>query len=185
MSSKSTFSNSTSNSYASALYELSKENSELDQVEDGMKNLNKLLKESPDFKEMILSPTVAKEDKKNVIFLIADKNNFSETLKKFLGFIAIKNRLFFLSKIIESFLNLVSNSKGELKAKLISSKKLSIDEQKKIEKELSEDFKSPLNIDYEYDPNLIAGLIIQVGSVMVDTSIRTKLKKLEKNMIEA
>ena len=185
MSSKSTFSNSTSNSYASALYELSKENSELDQVEDGMKNLNKLLKESPDFKEMILSPTVAKEDKKNVIFLIADKNNFSQTLKKFLGFVAIKNRLFFLSKIIESFLNLVSNSKGELKAKLISSKKLSIDEQKKIEKELSEDFKSPLNIDYEYDPNLIAGLIIQVGSVMVDTSIKTKLKKLEKNMTEA
>ena len=185
MSSKSTFSNSTSNSYASALYELSKENSELDQVEDGMKNLNKLLKESPDFKEMILSPTVAKEDKKNVIFLIADKNNFSETLKKFLGFIAIKNRLFFLSKIIESFLNLVSKSKGELKAKLISSKKLSIDEQKKIEKELSEDFKSPLNIDYEYDPNLIAGLIIQVGSVMVDTSIKTKLKKLERNMVEA
>ena len=185
MSSKSTFSNSTSNSYASALYELSKENSELDQVEDGMKNLNKLLNESPDFKEMILSPTVAKEDKKNVIFLIADKNNFSQTLKKFLGFVAIKNRLFFLSKIIESFLNLVSNSKGELKAKLISSKKLSIDEQKKIEKELSEDFKSPLNIDYEYDPNLIAGLIIQVGSVMVDTSIKTKLKKLEKNMTEA
>ena len=185
MSSKSTFSNSTSNSYASALYELSKENSELDQVEDGMKNLNKLLNESPDIKEMILSPTVAKEDKKNVIFLIADKNNFSETLKKFLGFIAIKNRLFFLSKIIESFLNLVSKSKGELKAKLISSKKLSIDEQKKIEKELSEDFKSPLNIDYEYDPNLIAGLIIQVGSVMVDTSIKTKLKKLERNMVEA
>ena len=185
MSSKSTFSNSTSNSYASALYELSKENSELDQVEDGMKNLNKLLNESPDFKEMILSPTVAKEDKKNVIFLIADKNNFSETLKKFLGFIAIKNILFFLSKIIESFLNLVSNSKGELKAKLISSKKLSIDEQKKIEKELSEDFKSPLNIDYEYDPNLIAGLIVQIGSIMIDTSIKTKLKKLEKNMLEA
>ena len=185
MSSKSTFSNSTSNSYASALYELSKENSELDQVEDGMKNLNKLLKESPDFKEMILSPTVAKEDKKNVIFLIADKNNFSQVLKKFLGFISLKNRLFFLNKIIESFLNFLSINKGELKAKLFSSKKLSIDEQKKIEKELSEDFKSPLNIDYEYDPNLIAGLIIQVGSVMVDTSIKTKLKKLEKNMTEA
>ena len=185
MSSKSTFSNSTSNSYASALYELSKENSELVEVEDGMKSLNKLLNESSDFKEMILSPTVAKEDKKNVIFSIADQNNFSQTLKKFLGFVSIKNRLFFLSKIIESFLNLVSNTKGELKVKLISSKKLSIDEQKKIQKELSKDFKSPLNIDYEYDPNLIAGLIIQVGSVMIDTSIRAKLKKLEKNMIEA
>ena len=185
MSSKSTFSNSTSKSYAIALYELSKENSELDKVEDEMKKLSKLLDSSADFKEMILSPTVAKGDKKNVMFKIADQNNFSETFKKFLGFIVIKNRLFFLGKIIESFLNLVSNNKGELKAKLVSSKKLSMEEQKKIQRELSKDFKSPLNIDYEYDPDLIAGLIIQVGSVMVDTSIKTKLKKLEKNMIEA
>ena len=80
---------------------------------------------------------------------------------------------------------MVSNNKGELKAKLISSKKLSIEEQKKIQSELSKDFKFPLNIDYEHDPDLIAGLIIQVGSVMVDTSIKTKLKKLEKNMLEA
>ena len=108
MSSKSTFSNSTSKSYAIALYELSKENSELDKVEEGMKSLNKLLNDSADFKEMILSPIVAKEDKKNVIFTIADQNNFSKILKKFLGFIAIKNRLFFLGKIIESFISLVS-----------------------------------------------------------------------------
>ena len=185
MSSKATFSNSTSKSYARALYELAKENSELDKVEDEIKKLNNLLDSSADFKEMILSPTVAKDDKKNVIFKIADQNNFSKTFKKFLGFIAIKNRLFFLGKIIESFLNLVSNNKGELKAKLVSSKKLSTEEQKKIQSELSRDFKSPLNIDYKYDPDLIAGLIIQVGSVMVDTSIKTKLKKLEKNMIEA
>jgi len=143
------------------------------------------MNESKDFKEMILSPTIEKEDKKKVIFEIADKNNFSKTVKKFLGFIAIKNRLFFLDKIIDSFLNLVSNNKGELKAKLISSKKLSIEEQKKIENELSKDFKSPLNINYEYDSDLIGGLIIQVGSVMIDTSIKTKLKKLEKNMLEA
>ena len=64
-------------------------------------------------------------------------------------------------------------------------KKLSIEEQKRIQNELSKDFRSPLKIDYKYDPDLIAGLIIQVGSVMVDTSIKTKLKKLEKNMIEA
>ena len=80
---------------------------------------------------------------------------------------------------------MVSNNKGELKARLVSSNKLSIEEQKKIQNELSINFKSPLNIDYKHDPNLIAGLIIQVGSVMIDTSIKTKLKKLKKNMIEA
>ena len=185
MSSKSTFSNSTSKSYAIALYELSKENNEVDKIEDKLKNLKKLLNESVDFKEMILNPAISKDDKKNVIFKIAEQNNFSKTLTKFLGFIAIKNRLFFLDKIIESFLNLVSNNKGELKAKFISSKKLSIEEQKRIQDELSKDFKASLNMNYEYDPNLIGGLIIQIGSVMIDTSIKTKLKKLEKNMMEA
>ena len=185
MSSKSSFSNSTSRSYAIALYELSKENSELDSVENGMKSLDELINQSSDFKEMILSPTISKEDKRNVIFAIADKNNFSKILKKFLGYITIKNRLFFLKKIIENFLNLVSKNKGELKAKLISPKKLSVEEQKKIQSELSKDFKSQLKINYEYDPDLIAGLIIQIGSVMIDTSIKTKLKKLERNMIEA
>ena len=184
MSSKSTFTNSTSKSYAIALYELSEESSQLNKVEEDMKSLSKLLNDSPDFEEMILSPTVTKEDKKNVIFLIADKYNFSTILKKFLGLVATKNRLFFLSKIIDSFLNLVSNNKGELKAKIVSSKKLTIEEQRKIQSELSENFKSKLNIDYEYDPNLIAGLTIQVGSIMIDTSIKTKLKKLEKAMLE-
>ena len=185
MSSKSTFSNTTSKSYALALYELSKENSNLDQVEEEVKSLNKLLNESPDFKEIISNPTVAKEDKQNVIFAIANKNNFSQIFKNFLSFVASKNRLFFLSQIIASFINLVSDSKGELKAKLISSKKLSKEEQEKIKVELSQDFKSPLNIEYKYDPDLIAGIIVQVGSVMIDASIKTKLKKLEKKMLEA
>ena len=185
MSSKSTLPNSTLKSYALALYELSKENSEVDKIEIEMKSFRQLLKESFDFKEMILSPAVSKEDKKNIIFKIIDKNNFSPNLKNFLGFVVLKNRLFYLSSIIENFLNLVSNNKGVLKGKLISSKELSQDERKKIQNDLSKDFKSSLNLDYTHDPDLIAGLIIQIGSVMIDTSIKTKLKKLEKNMLEA
>ena len=184
MRSKSTFSNSTSESYAVALYELSKDDSQLEKVEDEINSLKKLINKSFDFKEMILSPTVTKDEKKNVILTIAKQNNFSEILKNFLGFVALKNRLFFLEKIINSFLNLLSKNKGELKAKLISSKELSLEDQKKIQNELSKDFKSQLKIDYKYDPSLIGGLIIQVGSIMVDTSIKNKLKKLEKNMLE-
>ena len=108
-----------------------------------------------------------------------------EQIKKFMGFLTIKNRLFFLNQIIDSFLDLVSSGKGELKAKLLSSKELSKIEIERISKELSKDFRSELNIEYKYDPDLIGGLVIQVGSIIVDTSIRTKLKKLEKNMLEA
>ena len=64
------------------------------------KSLDKLLKESPDFREMILSPTVAKEDKKNVVNAIANQNNFSKILKNFLGILTIKNRLFILEQIL-------------------------------------------------------------------------------------
>jgi|TARA_B110000438_G_scaffold287623_1_gene320150 F-type H+-transporting ATPase subunit delta len=185
LSSKSTFSNSTSKSYALALYELSKENSVTNKIEEEMKSLQNLIKVNPDFKEMISSPSVDKEDKKNVIFALADKNKFSSILKKFLGFITNKNRLFFLNKIIESFLIIISENKGELKVKLESSKELSPEDQKKIQSDLSNDFKSPLVIDYKHNPDLIAGLIIQVGSLMVDTSVKSKLKNLEKSMVEA
>jgi len=185
LSSKSTFSNSKSKSYAIALYELSKETFELDKVENGIRSLNKLLSESSDFKEMILNPTVAKEEKNKVIIKMVDQYGFCQTLKKFLGFLTIKNRLFFLNQIIDSFLDLASTNKGELKAKLLSSKDLSKNELEKIRNDLSKDFQSPIKIDYKYDPDLIGGLVIQVGSVMVDTSIRSKLKQLQKSMIEA
>ena len=184
MSSKSTFSNSTSKSYALALYELAKENSEIEKVEEEINGLKLLLNKSFDFKEMIMNPTITKEEKNKVIIQMVNQYNFCPTLKKFLGFLTIKNRLFFLNQIIDSFLNLVSSSKGELKAKLLSSKELSKAELEKVRNELSKDFQSQINIDYKYDPDLIAGLIVQVGSVMVDTSIKTKMKKLEKNMLE-
>ena len=185
MSSKSTFLNSTSKSYALALYELAKENSELNKVEDGMNGIKVLLNESSDFKEMILNPTVTKEEKNKVIIEMVNKYNFCQTLKKFLSFLTSKNRLFFLNQIIDSFSDLVSSSKGELKAKLLSSKELSKVEIEKISNELSKDFQSPIKIDYKHDPDLIGGLVIQVGSVMVDTSIKSKLRQLQKNMIEA
>ena len=184
MSSKSTFSNSTSESYALALYQLAKENSELEKVENEMNGLKKLLIDSSDFREMISNPTIKREEKKNIISTITQSNNFSQTGKKFLGFLTTKNRLFFLNQIIDSFLNLVSSNKGELKAKLISSKELSKIEIERISKELSKDFRSELNIEYKYDPDLIGGLVIQVGSIMIDTSIRNKLNQLESKMLE-
>ena len=185
MSLKSTFLNSTSKSYALALYELAKENSELNKVEDGMDGIKTLLNKSSDFREMILNPTITKEEKNKVIIEMVNQYNFCQTLKKFLSFLTSKNRLFFLNQIIDSFSDLVSSSKGELKANLLSSKELSKAELEKIRSELSKDLQSPIKIDYKHDPNLIVGLVIQVGSVMVDTSIKSKLRQLQKSMIEA
>ena len=159
---------------------------------------------SPDFQEMILNPTISKEDKKNVIFEISKQNNFNLTLNKFLGFVAIKNRLFFLKKIIENFLNFLvmkrrffyvekilkdfvmicSKNRGEISAKLIVAKELNENEISKIKNDLSQTFGSDIKLNYNYDPDLIGGLIMQVESIMIDTSVKTKLKKLEKGMLE-
>ena len=140
MSSESKFSNSTSKSYALAFYELAMENSALDKVEQEMISFKELLNASIDFKKMLVNPMLTKEDKGNVLLKIVEENNFSENSKKFLNFIASKNRLFFLKKIIESFLSLVSINKGELKAELISSKELATQEKEKIKNELSKNF---------------------------------------------
>jgi len=177
MSAKSTFSNSTSQSYAVALYELAKENSELNNTEDGMNGLKKLLNDNSDFKEMILNPTVTKEEKNKVIIEMANQYNFYQTLKKFLSFLTSKNRLFFLNQIIDSFLDLVSSGKGELKAKLLSSKELSDSMVDLLADELSKDFQ--LNID----PNTRSELKMSVSGVEEYKHLLSVEKIIESNAL--
>ena len=74
---------------------------------------------------------------------------------------------------------------GEVKAELISSKELSGEQVSKIKDELSQNFNAKIKLDYKYDKSLIGGLVIQVGSIMVDTSIKNKLQQIENTMIEA
>ena len=83
------------------------------------------------------------------------------------------------------FVNTCSKKRGEVKAELISSKELSNDQIDKIKNDLSKNFSSKIKLDYKFDKSLIGGLIIQVGSIMVDTSIKNKLQQIENKMIEA
>ena len=116
--------------------------------------------------------------------MINESFKFTNTFRKFLSFLCFKRRLFFLDKILNFFLQLVSKNRGEVKAQLSSSKELSLSELENIQKELSANFTSKIKLDYKYDPALVGGLIIKVGSMMIDTSIKNKLKQLETKMIE-
>ena len=87
--------------------------------------------------------------------------------------------------ILHDFVNTCSKKRGEVKAELISSKELSNDQIDKIKNDLSQNFNSKIKLDYKLDKSLIGGLIIQVGSIMVDTSIKNKLQQIENKMIEA
>ena len=103
----------------------------------------------------------------------------------FINFLIIKRRFFYVEKILKNFSEICSEKRGEIKAEINSAKKLSADEINKITEELSNTFKSKIKLDYNYDESLIGGLIVQVGSTMIDTSIKSKLQQIENRMIGA
>ena len=184
MSSKN-FSQSTTERYALALYELAQENSEINKIESEAKSIQELFYQSSEFRSLIKNPTNSKNEQSNVMKAICDQFKFSKIFTKFLCFLCFKRRLFFMEKILINFMQIASKKRGEIKAQLSSSKELSSAELEKIQQELSENFTSKIKLDYKYDPKLIGGLIIQVGSIMIDTSIKSRLKRLEKSVIEA
>ena len=110
--------------------------------------------------------------------------NFTKNLKNFFLLLIKKRRIFFVEKILNSFLKLCAKNRGEIKASLISSKELSSGELENISKELSSAMGSTIKFDYKVDHDLIGGLKLQLGSFMIDTSIKNKLKKYEQEMLE-
>ena len=183
MSKNNTFSDTAASRYSLALYELAEENKSVKEIEDQSSALIKLIDESKDFESIIRNPTNKKEDQISIINKISEHYNFNNLLKNFLCFLTTKRRLFFIQNILKNFINICSQKRGEVFAKLIAAKKLNENEVNKIKDELSENFATKVKLDYKYDPSLIGGLIIQVGSVMIDTSIQSKLKQLENKMI--
>ena len=184
MTTNKSFSTETSERYARALFEVSTEINELKKTENDTKKLQSLLKESSELQNFIKNPTQTISQQNEVIDLISKKLNFSKNLKNFFFLLIQKRRIFFVKKILESFLRLCSQKKGEIKASLISSKKLSQDELDGMSKELSNTVGSSLKFDYKVDEELIGGLKLQLGSIMIDTSIKNKLKKYHQLLLE-
>ena len=184
MSTIKSFSTETSERYSRALFEVSKETKDLEKVEDDIKNFRMLLNKSLEIKNFITDPTKSISQQNVFIKLLAEKLNFTKNLKNFFLLLIEKRRIFFIQKISESFLKLCLKKRGELKASLISSKDLSQIEIDKISKELSEITGSILKFDFKVDKELIGGLKLQLGSFMIDTSIKSKLKKYEQMMLE-
>ena len=120
-----------------------------------------------------------------VVNNISDNNKFENLLKHFLSFLITKRRFFYVEQILKSFIETCSKKRGELKAELKSAKELSKDEIAKITDELTQNFSSKIRLNYKHDLSLIGGLVVQVGSTMVDTSIKNKLQQIENRMIEA
>ena len=184
MTTNKSFSTETSERYARALFEVSKEKNEQEKIENDAINFQTILKESRDFQNFIKNPTQTLDQQNKAIDLISERLNFSKSFKNFFLLLIEKRRIFFVKKILESFLKLCSQKRGEIKASLISSKELSQTDLNKINIELSNAMGSSLKFNYKVDKELIGGLKLQLGSIMIDTSIKNKLKKYEKMLLE-
>ena len=179
------FSLTSAERYSLALYELANESNLLKQIESQSLSILDLIDSSEDFSNLIKDPTNSQEDLIKIINNISNNNKFENLLKNFLSFLIIKRRFFYVDQILKSFIETCSKKRGELKAELKSAKELSNDEISKITDELTQNFSSKIKLNYKYDKSVIGGLVVQVGSTMVDTSIKNKLQQIENRMIGA
>ncbi len=179
------FSITSAERYSLALYELSTESNVTSQIEEQSLSVLKLLEQSQDFSNLIKDPTTSQDDLLKVVNAISENYKFDQLLKNFLSFLIQKRRFFFVERILKSFIEICSEKRGELKAELRSAKQLSNEEITQITEELTKNFSSKIKLNYKHDESLIGGLVVQVGSTMVDTSIKSKLQQIENRMIEA
>jgi len=179
------FSDTSANRYSLALYELASESNSLIKIEKNSQAILKLISSSRDFSNLIKDPTLNRDILNQVIEKISDNFSLEVLFKNFLSFLISKRRFFYVEQILKSFNEICSEKRGELKAEIKSAKNLTQDEINRITEELSNNFKSEIKLNYTHDQSLIGGLIVQIGSTMIDTSIKKKLQQLENRMIEA
>ena len=185
MSKNKNLSSEISQRYALALYELSKENNQTDEFVANMTNFMKMFNSNRELKNFVKNPTYSVENQKIVFDKILSLMNFNKLVKNFFSVLIIKKRIFFLDQIIEEFLNLISIKRGEIFGSLISSKEIDEKTILDIEKEISANIKRSIKLKSKIDKSLIGGVVVQIGSLMIDTSIKNKLQKYKKLMIEA
>ena len=185
MSKNNLFSNTSSQRYSLALFELSNENKSLDVIEEQSLSILKLIRVNKEFDNLIKDPTGNQEDLISIINKFSDAFKINILLKNFMIFLIKKRRFFYLEKILKSFIDVCSTKRGEIIAEIKSAKELSDKEIDILTDDLTQNFKSKIKINYKYDKSLIGGLIIKVNSIMIDTSIKNKLQQIENKMTEA
>ncbi|WP_262690675.1 F0F1 ATP synthase subunit delta [Kordiimonas aestuarii] len=164
--------------YAVALFELADEAKALDAVESDLSELKAMMEESVDMRDLVSSPLYSREQQSNGVAGVAKAAKLQGLTEKFLGVLAANRRLNALGAIISSFEKLLAHHRGEVKAEVVSARKLTKKQLGDLEKKLKSAVGHDVAIDASVDESLLGGLTVQVGSRMVDDSLKTKLNNL-------
>ena len=170
--------------YAQALFELAKEAACLTALEADTDALVAALAASPDLRDMIASPMVAREDQAAAVAAIAAKMGLSGLMSNTLALMANKRRLFVLPQLLVSLRARIAAEKGEVTADVTSAAALSGEQAKTLAATLKASFGRDVKLNTTVDESLIGGLIVKLGSTMIDTSIKSKLAALQNVMKE-
>ncbi|MGB0958939.1 MAG: F0F1 ATP synthase subunit delta [Halocynthiibacter sp.] len=170
--------------YATAIFELAIDGKNLKAVEGDIDALDAALAESNDLATLIASPVYTRDEQSNAIQAVAKKMKLSPIMSNALGLMATKRRLFVLPHLVTALRGLISEEKGEVIADVVSAKALTKTQSDKLAKTLKAQIGKDVKMNTAVDEDLIGGLIIKVGSKMIDTSIKSKLGNLQNAMKE-
>lgn len=170
--------------YATAIFELAKEEKALSALETDVDALDAAIADSADFQNLINSPVYARDEQQGAVTAIASKMGLGANLTNLLGLMATNRRLFTLPQLIRALRDLIAEEKGEVTAEVTSAKALTKAQSDKLAKSLKAQVGKDVKINAAVDESLIGGLIVKVGSKMIDTSIASKLANLQNAMKE-
>ncbi|MGY6697938.1 MAG: F0F1 ATP synthase subunit delta [Roseinatronobacter sp.] len=170
--------------YATAVFELSKETNSLESLEADVDALDGALTDSADLRTLITSPVYSRDQVTSAITAVSQKMNLSQTMSGTLGLMASKRRLFALPQVLSALRDLIAEEKGEMTAEITSANALSPEQEAELVRVLKERVGKEIKLKSTVDESLIGGLVIKVGSQMIDTSIRAQLAALKNSMKE-
>ena len=173
---------SLSGRYALALFELARDTKQLDSVAESLSALKKALGESEDFRNLITSPVIGREAAAKAVAALAGAMGLDPLTGNFLGVLAQARRLPQLAAAIRAFETLLSQHKGETRAEVTTAHPLTKTQVTALSKSLKTRVGRDVSIDTRVDPAILGGLVVKIGSQMIDSSIRTRLNTLAQAM---
>ncbi len=171
--------------YATALFELALEAGSIDQIRGELDAFDALAASNPDLTRLIRSPVFGAEEQTKALAAVLDRAGITGLAAQFLKVVAANRRLFAVRQIIQGFRALVANHKGEVTAQVTVAERLNDARLAEIRDTLATVTGKDVHVDLHVDPTIIGGLIVKLGSRMVDSSLRTKLNAIKHAMKEA
>lgn len=170
--------------YATALFDLASEGNALEQTEKDMAALGQALEASADLRTLISSPVYSRDEQGRAIAAVAKAMGLSPLVANLVGLMAAKRRLFVLGEVIEIFARLMAEHRGEVTAEVTAARALSDMQRDSLIATLKKAIGREVKLNVTVDEKIIGGLVVKLGSKMIDTSIRSKLASLQNAMRE-